>query len=142
MHPAVQDAPQPTQAYANPPTTFRLADDRINPLIKTLHKLQRYADTGDIISALQICAQMKKDGVSPDLRVYAFLCTVFASKALWQEVVALCHDAVAVGLTLNVTMYNWKLAVSRYSLVTLRVPNAQIRPVNTRGCECGKSWMR
>lgn len=85
---------------------------------------------------------MKKDGVSPDLRVYAYLCTIFASKALWPEVIALCHDAVAVGLTLDVTMYNWKLTVSRYSLIALRVPNAQIRPVNTRGYECGKSWMR
>lgn len=57
---------------------------------------------------------MKKDGVSPDLRVYGYLCKIFASKALWPEVIALCHDAVAVGLTLDVTMYNWKLAVSRY----------------------------
>lgn len=107
-----------------------------------MHGLQRYAQTGDIISALQICAQMKKDGVSPDLRLYGYLCTIFASKALWPEVIALCHDAVAVGLTLDVNMYNWKLAVSHYSLIALRVSNAQIRPVNHRGCECGKSWMR
>ena len=142
MHPAVQDTPQPKQVYANPPTTFRRADDRIDPLIKTLHELQRYAENGDIISALQICAQIKKAGVRPDLRVYAYLCTIFARKALWPEVVALCHDAVAVGLTLDVTMYNWKLAVSRYSPIALRAPNAQIRLMNTRGCECGKSWMR
>jgi hypothetical protein len=85
---------------------------------------------------------MKKDGVSPDLRVYGYLCTLFANKALWPEVAALCHDAVAVGLTLDVTMYNWKLAVSRCSLLALRVPNAQNRPVNLRGYECGESWMK
>jgi pentatricopeptide repeat protein len=103
--------------FANPPTTFRLADDRIDPLVKTLRELGRYAETGDIISALQICAQMKKDGVRPNLRVYEYLCKIFASKALWPEVTALCYDAVAVGLTLDITMYNWRLAVSRYFLI-------------------------
>jgi len=141
-HAAVQDPPPPKHVYANPPTTFRQADDRIDPLTKALHGLQRYAETGDIISTLQICAQIKKDGVSPDLRVYEYLCKIFANKALWPEVVALCHDAVAVGLKLDVSMFNWKLAVSRYPLIALRVPNAQGRPVVHRGCECGKSWMR
>ena len=118
-HAAVQDAPPPKPVFAPPPTTFNKADDRIDPLTKALHELQRYAGTGDIISALQFCAQMKKDGVSPDLRVYGYLCAIFASKALWPEVAALCHDAVAAGLTLDVTMFNWKLAVSCYSLIAL-----------------------
>lgn len=117
-HAAVQDRPS-LKAVAIPQTTYRQADDRIDPLVKTLHELQRYAENGDIVSALQICAQMKKDGVRPDLRLYGYLCKIFADRALWPEVTALCHDAVAVGLTLDVTLYNWKLAVSLCFLSSL-----------------------
>ena len=139
IHTAIQDTPPPKLVAQ---TTFRQADDRIDPLVKTLHDLQRYSDNGDIVSALQACARMKKDGVQPDLRIYAYLCKIFASRALWPEVTALCHDAVAVGLTLDINLYNWKLAVSGYFLIALRVPNAQIRLMNILGSECGKSWMR
>jgi len=110
-HTAVQ-GPSPLKPI--PQTTFRQADDRIDPLVKTLRELQRYAENGDIISALQACARMKKDSVQPDLRIYGYLCKIFASRALWPEVTALCHDAVAVGLTLGIALYNWKLAVGGY----------------------------
>ena len=139
MHAAVQDPPRPKPVQQ---ATFRQADDYIDPLVKTLHELQRYAENGDIISALQACARLKKDGVQPDLRVYGYLCKIFASRALWPEVTALCHDAVAVGLTLDINLYNWKLVVSGYFIIALCVSNAQIRPMNIHGRECGKFWMK
>lgn len=79
-------------------------------------RLQERSAASDVITVMQIIAEMKEKGVPPDLMTYYYLTMALSSRLLHQETWAAFHDMVALGLRPDVQIFNNLIAVSNASV--------------------------
>jgi pentatricopeptide repeat protein len=76
-------------------------------------ELGRHAAASRLQAVVRLCADMKADGVTPDVTTYHYLLRVLAEHGMHKECLATLEDMEAIGITPDLQAYHYTMQVSR-----------------------------